>query len=90
MAKPRFKTMLCDCFGTNPLDSKRIAAALGVSLEPCAPALCRREAGRFSAALQAGEPVLVGCTQEAPLFLELADEIEFEPELRFVNVREKR
>lgn len=89
MAKARFKTLVCDCFGTNPLEVKRIESALGTSLDPCATALCRHEVDRFSTALGAGEPLLVGCTQEAPLFLELADEVEFGSELRFVNIREK-
>jgi heterodisulfide reductase subunit A-like polyferredoxin len=33
--------------------------------------------------------IIVACTQEAPLFAELAGEQEFGGELRFVNIRER-
>ena len=44
--------------------------------------LCRMELETFRKA--AGEPLTVGCTQEAPLFTETAPEAD----IRFVNVRE--
>ena len=79
---------LCNCNRTIPLD----AAALGTALKSGAPLivhteLCRREAGRFQAALGDAE-VLVACTQEAPLFSELAQAGQSQAELRFVNIRE--
>jgi ferredoxin len=37
--------------------------------------LCRAEIGRLKAALAEGGPVTVGCTQEAPLFAEAAEEV---------------
>jgi ferredoxin len=48
--------------------------------------LCRAEVERFRAAAKDGRPVIVGCTQEAPLFSELAGEQS--GQLSFVNVRE--
>ncbi|GAB4181935.1 MAG: 4Fe-4S binding protein [Rhodocyclaceae bacterium] len=83
---------MCDCNGTVALD----AGALGRALAPCgAPALsvvhhqlCRREAASFTAAASAAGDVVVGCTQEAPLFRELARGAGHAGELRFLNLRE--
>ncbi len=79
---------LCNCNGTIPLDAKALAAALksGTPLSVHTE-LCRKEAGRFQSALQDAE-VLVACTQEAPLFTELAESAPSQAELRFVNIRE--
>ncbi|MCC6609133.1 MAG: 4Fe-4S binding protein [Burkholderiales bacterium] len=79
---------ICSCNGTIPLDAKRLAAALGLG-EPLAVhrALCRTDAAAYRAAL--GDPdVIVACTQEAPLFGELAEGSGAHPDLRFVNIRE--
>jgi ferredoxin len=48
--------------------------------------LCRTEIEQFHAALKSGEALTIACTQEAPLFSELADEQS--DRLSFVNVRE--
>jgi ferredoxin len=79
---------LCNCNGTLPLDAKALAAALkqGAPLTVHSE-LCRKQTGAFQAAL--GDPQLVvACTQEAPLFAELAQGAESKSELRFVNIRE--
>ena len=55
--------------------------------------MCRREAPHFQRAAKSGEPLLVACTQETRLFLELnqntegAAPIEERP-IHFVNIRE--
>lgn len=75
----------------------RIAQALGPDaadgLETGHTLLCRREAGAFQRAAKSGDDLLVACTQESRLFLELAAETEGAPGLqerpiRFVNIRE--
>ena len=79
---------LCNCNGTLPLDAEALAAALkqGAPLTVHGE-LCRKQAGAFQAAL--GDPeVMVACTQEAPLFAELAQAAQSKAELRFVNIRE--
>jgi len=79
---------LCSCNKTMPLDAKALAAALksGAAIQ-LHTELCRKEAASFQGAL--GDPeVLVACTQEAPLFSELADAAGSKAELRFVNIRE--
>ena len=97
-------TLICDCNRTLPLDRPALAQAL--SLTPGASAdgletqhtlLCRREAGEFQRAAQAtgerAEPLLVACTQESRLFLELnaqtvgAASTQVRP-IHFVNLRE--
>src|SRR5262249_8038202 len=50
--------------------------------------LCRAELDRFRRATTSGEAVTVACTQEAPLFNEIASEIEGSAAPTFVNIRE--
>lgn len=80
-----------------PLDGPALKSALGASaadgLEVVHSLLCRREAGAFQRAAKSGEDLLVACTQEQRLFLELNGETEGAPSLqerpiRFVNIRE--
>ena len=79
---------VCSCNGTIPLDAKRLAHALKAG-QPLIVhrELCRKETGAFQAAL-ADADVIVACTQEAPLFCELAETAESKASLRFVNIRE--
>jgi len=51
--------------------------------------LCRTQLANFEAAISEGGQVVVACTQEAPLFSEVAGEIEAAAELSFVNIRER-
>lgn len=79
---------VCSCNGTIALDAKRLAASLK-SGEPLTVhrELCRKEAGAFHAVL--GEPdVLVACTQEAPLFAELAEGAQSQARISYFNIRE--
>ncbi len=98
------KTLLCNCNRTMPLDAAALARTLrqvpGASaegLETTHTLLCRREAGAFQRAARAtaaaGEELLVACTQEQRLFLELNAQTEgaagvAERPIRFVNLRE--
>lgn len=79
---------LCNCNQTMALDAKALASALKLgSPLTIHTELCRREAGAFHEALQSGD-CLVACTQEAPLFAELAQQAGAKHELKFVNIRE--
>ena len=49
---------------------------------------CRAELERFRKLAAGGEPIVVACTQESPLFNEVAGEIAGGAELTFVNIRE--
>jgi ferredoxin len=79
---------LCNCNKTMALDARGLAAALDLPAPPQIHSeLCRREVGSFQAAL-ADDACLVGCTQEAPLFGEIAEQSEARSVVRFVNIRE--
>ena len=71
-----------------PLQEKTLGTALNEELT-LHSTLCRREAGAFQQAIKSGGEVVVACTQEKRLFVELAQETEgaVSP-IRFVNIRE--
>ncbi len=79
---------LCNCNRTMPLDAKALGAALK-SRTPIAihTELCRKEIGAFNEALNDPE-LLVACTQEAPLFTEIAQAAGAKGDIRFLNIRE--
>jgi ferredoxin len=85
--KPR-NILICSCEDTMPLDAGAVKRACRGADVTTANRLCRAELERFRAAAAAGEPLVVGCTQEAPLFSEIAGEIEGAGEIAYVNVRE--
>ena len=79
---------LCSCNNTVALDAKALAAALQLGAPPeVHTELCRKQVAKFHGALGDAE-LLVGCTQEAPLFNEVAAGAESKAEIRFVNLRE--
>src|SRR5512134_2214792 len=79
---------LCSCNGTLALDGKRLGEALKTR-QPITVhrELCRKEAGAFQASL-ADPDLIVACTQEAPLFSELASAAQSQARISFVNIRE--
>lgn len=91
MANKPLKILVCDCEGTNPIKRSTLVKALGQDVEETATILCRQQIGRFEEAFKSGDDLLVCCTQEAPIFIETADELDDSSEagLSFVNIREK-
>ncbi|HEY7742265.1 MAG TPA: 4Fe-4S binding protein [Burkholderiales bacterium] len=86
MAKDK---LICDCNRTMPLDGKALARALKLDATPnIASELCRRHVAAFEAAVKKGGDLVVACTQEAPLFSELHEQLKGEGALKFVNIRE--
>ena len=81
--------LLCHCEGSMPLDISALAATGAVPETRICRDLCRGQLERLEAALDRGEELMIACTQEAPLFLETAEEAGFSGGLRFVNIREK-
>ncbi len=86
------RVLVCDCEKTMPIQSGRLekacqaagaAGAIDLNTQ-----LCRAQLDNFHAALSSGTPLLVACTQEAPLFTEVAYEDLPEADLRFTNIRE--
>lgn len=83
--------LLCNCERSMPLDAKRVAKACGATgASDGYTQLCRSQLDSFRAAVATGRPVLVACTQEAPLFSEVAAEISGDgADIAFTNVRER-
>jgi ferredoxin len=78
---------LCSCNGTAPIDAAGVAGALGLAQAPVVHTmLCQKESAAFAAG--ATGDVVVGCTQEARLFGEIAGESAKTQAIRFVNLRE--
>src|SRR5882724_742832 len=79
---------LCNCNKTMALDAKALAGALKLK-QPIEihTELCRKQVASFQGALK-DESCVIACTQEAPLFSELADQAGSASELKFVNIRE--
>jgi ferredoxin len=89
------KTLICNCNRTMPLDRRALSEALPTAQIPTQlhQTLCRREAPEFQRAAKSGDDLLVACTQEAWLFLELNEQTVGAPSvaerpIRFVNIRE--
>ncbi len=80
--------LVCSCDDTMPLDATAVGKGCPGAAVARAHQLCRAELARFRAALAADAPVTIGCTQEAPLFAEIAAEHAGAPPLTFVNLRE--
>src|SRR5256884_5874882 len=78
--------LICSCERTMPLDAQAIGRGCSGKITQ-ANQLCGQELERFKQALADGAPVTVACTQEAPLFREVAENFP-QAQLAFVNVRE--
>lgn len=84
---PARTVLTCTCEGTMAPDTAALRKA-GCGGDPSVHQLCRANLDRFEAALAAGGPVTVACTQEAPLFSEIAAAQAPDVPLSFVNIRE--
>jgi ferredoxin len=80
--------LICSCEDTMPLDADAVRRGCRGAQVSTANFLCRSQLDRFRGAIEGGEPLIVGCTQEAPLFSEVAGEQERAAPITFVNVRE--
>lgn len=80
--------LVCNCNQTMKVDGKALGKALGLDPLPVASELCRRHIAAFEAATRSGSDAVVACTQEAPLFNELHDQMDGRGGLRFANIRE--
>jgi ferredoxin len=98
MADRQQTIFLCSCEDTMPLDADAVQRGCRGATIETARQLCRAEIRRFQAAVADGAPLTVGCTQEAPLFVEtVRDHVnahgantqgDVPSDLTFVNVRE--
>src|SRR3979411_1802061 len=86
MSAAKSHLLICSCEKTMPLDAQAIGRGCAVTPTQ-ANQLCGLELERFRTALADGVPVTVACTQEAPLFKEVAESFP-QAQLTFVNIRE--
>ena len=87
MADRPHTVLICPCEDTMPLDGDAVRRACrGTVIE--GRQFCRAELERFRKAAADAETLVVACTQEAPLFREVASEVEGSAPLSFVNIRE--
>src|SRR6266436_5816405 len=78
------KILICSCEDTMPLDKAAVERGCRGADVSTARQLCRAELEKFRAAAAGGEPLIVGCTQEAPLFSETAGDAD----VTYANLRE--
>jgi ferredoxin len=82
------RVLICSCEDTMPLDADALRSGCRGAEMATARQLCRAEVERFRSAAAEPEPLTVGCTQETPLFIELAAELHRERAITYVNLRE--
>ncbi|MGA8971953.1 MAG: 4Fe-4S binding protein [Pseudolabrys sp.] len=87
MAEGPRNILICSCEGTVPLDGEKVRRACRDSVVIEGRQFCRAELDRVRKAAAGGEPVVIACTQEAPLFNEVAEEGGADAPT-FVNIRE--
>jgi ferredoxin len=85
MAERPGKILICSCEDTMPLDEAAVGRACRGAEVIAGRQLCRAELERFRQAAAGGQALTVACTQEAPLFREVAG---LDADLTFVNIRE--
>src|SRR5881394_3477901 len=78
--------LICTCEKTMPLDEQAIGRGCPARITQ-ANQLCGLDLERYKEALADGGAITVACTQEAPLFREVAENSP-EAQLTFVNIRE--
>jgi len=89
MADSGRNILICSCEGSMPLDAESARRGCRGSEVSTADQLCRAELAKFRDAVAADAPLTVGCTQESPLFDEIAAEIVGDgADIRYVNIRE--
>ncbi len=77
------KILLCNCAKTMTVDGAAIGAALGGNALAVHTQLCRTDIAAYEAALGGDQRLLVACTQEAPLFSEVAAEAQAGSDVAF-------
>jgi ferredoxin len=89
MADRARNILICSCEDTMPLDAEAARRVCQCARVTTARQLCRAELERFRSALATNEPLTVGCTQEEPLFSEIAAEAGGDNDVKYVNIRER-
>src|SRR5665213_1106149 len=88
MAERPHNILICSCEDSMPLAGEAVRRVCKGANVLQGRQLCRAELDRFRKSAGTGEPIMVACTQEAPLFEETAGEIKDNGKITFVNIRE--
>src|SRR3569833_1936200 len=80
--------LICSCEQTIALDAEAIARGCSGDVKQ-ADQLCRRQLDLFKSVLPTGADITISCTQEAPLFGEVAEEFQAADRVTFANIRER-
>ena len=88
MAERPRNILICSCEDTMPLDGEAVARVCRGAKSSKAASFAAPSSIAFANWRRATTPLTVACTQEAPLFEEVAGEIKGGAELSFVNIRE--
>jgi hypothetical protein len=80
--------LICSCEGTMPVDGEAVRRGCQRSTVTTARQLCGAEIDRFQAIAGEDAPLTVGCTQEAPRFIEAAAALAPTRPIQYVNIRE--
>jgi ferredoxin len=78
--------LVCSCEDTVPLDTQALQLGCRGARLVTGRQICRAELESFRELVATGAPVTMGCTQEAPLFREIA--AQSASDVTFVNLRE--
>ena len=88
MAKSAGNIVICSCEGTMPLDEAAVRRGCPDAQVTTAHQLCRMQIDRFRAKAGSEGDLTVACTQEAPLFEEVAAEAGRAAPITYTNIRE--
>jgi len=88
MAERPHNILICSCEDSMPLAGEAVRRVCKGANVLESRQLCRAELDRFRKSAGTGEPIMVACTQEAPLFEEAASQIKGSGKITFVNIRE--
>lgn len=88
LEKPR-TVFVCSCERSMPGFGDSVARGCRSAVVQSGDQFCGAELDRVQGALSAGGAITIACTQQAPLFREVAEDAGFEGDLAFANIREK-
>ncbi|MEO4001937.1 4Fe-4S binding protein [Mesorhizobium sp. CAU 1732] len=79
---------VCSCEKSMPAYGDSVARGYKRAQVKSADQLCGAEIEHVRSALRAGGAITIACTQQAPLFREVAEDVGFAGDLAFANIRE--
>jgi len=82
------KLILCDCLGSQSIDSERLCGVTGFTAGPVMTDACGTQIEQTAKALTGEDQVMIACQQQSRLFSELAEEVGAEAPA-FVDIRDR-